>query len=228
MMFPSFRARLEAHRYKVLLWGLLLVLILGSFGGHDEEFGQGSVAIGFSLPVLAVLASLGSRTRVGRYVAAVLAFAAFSTSGIVATGMLSALQSGALVVNVAFLLLTTFFVFVGVFRSPRVTGDVLAGAVAGYMLLAFTWGASYALVEATHRQSFAATSSAISQTLQYNDLVYFAFIAMLSIGFGDIVPVTEIARALVICTGITGVAFNTIVLALLVSKYLAHSEQPPR
>ena len=226
-MFASIRASLEAHRYKVLLWGLLMVLVVGSFASQDEQFGEGAVAIGFSLPVLAVLASLGSRTRVGRWVATILAFAAFSTSGVVASGKLSALESGALFVNVAFLVLTTVFVFLGVFRSPRVTGDVLAGAIAGYMLLAFTWGACYALLEATHRQSFAATSSAIPHVLNYNDLVYFAFIAMLSIGFGDIVPVTEIARALVICTGITGVAFNTIVLALLVSKYLVHNEQYP-
>jgi voltage-gated potassium channel len=226
-MFASFRASLEAHRYKVLLWGLLVVLVFGSSSAGDEEFGQGAVAIGFSLPVMAVLASLGSRTRVGRYLAALLAFAALSTSSVVATGMLTALQSGALFVNVAFLVLTTSFVFVGVFRSPRVTGDVLAGALAGYMLLAFTWGATFALIEATHRHSFAATSAALPHALTYSDLVYFAFIGMLSIGFGDIVPLTPIARALVVCAGLTGVAFNTIVLALLVSKYLAHSEGSP-
>jgi voltage-gated potassium channel len=223
-MFARLRAGLEAHRFKVLLWGLLMVLIGGSFASYDEQFGQGAIALGFSLPVMAVLASLGSRTRVGRYAAILLAFAAFSTSGIAASGKLSALESGALYVNVAFLVLTTTFVFLGVFRSPRVTGDVLAGALAGYMLLAFTWGASFALLEATHRHSFAATSAALPHVLNYNDLVYFAFIAMLSIGFGDIVPVTEIARALVICTGLTGVAFNTIVLALLVSKYLVHKD----
>ena len=50
---------------------------------------------------------------------------------------------------------------------------------------------------------------------------------MMSIGFGDIVPVTPVARSLVICAGLTGVAFNTIVLALLVSKYLVHSERSP-
>jgi hypothetical protein len=226
-MFATIRTGLQAHRFKVLLCGLLLVIALAPFLADDQQFGDGVVAVGLGLPFFAAFVAGGIRTRRQRVVAAVLAIATVATSGSVASGMLSATQSGALVANLAFLAFTTVVVFGGVFRSRRVTGDVLAGAVAGYILLAFTWAAAFGVVEAVHRHSFAATSSAVPTVQSYNDLVYFAFIALMSIGFGDIAPVTEPARALVICAGISGVAFNTIVLALLVSKYLAHSERFP-
>jgi uncharacterized membrane protein len=70
-----------------------------------------------------------------------------------------------------------------------------------------------------------ATNAAGAPT--YNDLVYFSFVTLMSIGYGDVVALGGPARMLVICEGITGVAFNTIVLALLVSKYLVHSGQAP-
>ena len=221
-MFTWIRTWLPAHRFQVLLWGLLLIIILRAFAEIDQEFGEGVAAIGLALPLFALFSATETRHRL--VVTVVLAMSAAVSSAGVLSGALSVRQSAALEANVAFLGFVTFLVFAGVFRSSRVTGDVLAGAIAGYILLGLDWAGVHALVEAYRPQSYSLTTGG---PLSYNDLVYFSFVTLMSIGYGDITPVTGPARVLVICEGITGVAFNTIVLATLVSKYLVHSEQTP-
>ena len=219
-MLSRIRRGLEAHRFKFLLGGLILIILLRAFAEVDREFGQGVVGVGLGLPLFGLLVSTDSRRRL--IIAVILAFAAAASSGGVVSGALSVRQSGALEVSFLLLVFTTVVVFAGVFRSPRVTGDVLAGAIAGFILLGLTWAALLALLESRHALSFAVVARGVSPT--YNDLVYFSFVTLMTIGYGDITAMTEPARALVICEGLTGVAFNTIVLALLVSKYLVHSE----
>jgi uncharacterized membrane protein len=221
-MFAEIRAHLQAHRFKVLLWGLILLIVLRSFADVEQEFGEGVVVVGLALPLFVLFAVSEHRHRF--IVGLLLAVASAGSSAGVITGTLSVRQSGALEANLVFLAFTTLAVFGAVRGSPRVTGDVLAGAIAGYVLLGLAWAGAHALVEANRPHSYLMVGGAAGP-LTYNDLIYFSFITMMSIGFGDLVPVTPPARALVICEGITGVAFNTIVLALLVSKYLAHSAE---
>lgn len=223
-MFGEIRARLRQHQFKVLLWGLILVIVWRAFAGVEEEFGEGIAIIGLILPALALISMSQRGARLA--FAGVLAAAAMGSSAGVLSGALSVRQAATLEANLAFMGFTTAVVFAAVFRSPRVTGDVLAGAIAGYILLGLSWAGVHALVETYRPHSY---HVALAQgPLSFNDLTYFSFVTLMSIGFGDITPVSDSARALVICEGITGVAFNTIVLALLVSKYLAHSERPPR
>jgi hypothetical protein len=222
-MFAEIRTQLHAHRFRVLLWGLILLIVLRSFAEAEEEFGQGIAFIGLALPLFVLFAASDSRQRLA--IGLLLAMAAAASSAGVVSGTLSVRQSGALEANLVFLAFTTVFVFGAVRRSPRVTGDVLAGAVAGYVLLGLTWASAHALLEANQAHSFIKTATSFSDSVTFNDIVYFSFVTMMSIGYGDIVPVTAPARALVIVEGITGVAFNTIVVALLVSKYLAHNDE---
>ena len=220
-MPSGIRRRLEAHRFKFLLCGLVLIIIFRAFAEGDREFGQGVVAIGLGLPLFGLLASTESRTRF--VIALILALGALASSGGVVSGALSVRQSAALEVSFLLLVFTTVMVFAGVFRSRKVTGDVLAGAIAGFVLLGLTWGAALALVQSRHAQSFLVAATGTPPT--YDDLLYFSFVTLMTIGYGDITAMAQPARALVIFEGLTGVAFNTIVLATLVSKYLVHTSK---
>jgi uncharacterized membrane protein len=223
-MRTAIRAWLQAHQFKVLLGGLLTIIVLRAFAEVEQQFGEGAAVVGLALPLFALVSVTETRHRL--VIAVVLALAAAASSAGVVSGALSVRESAALELSLVFLAFTTLVVFAGVFRSPRVTGDVLAGAVAGYILLGLVWAGVHALVEAYRPHSYAvATNAAGAPT--YNDLVYFSFVTLMSIGYGDVVALGGPARMLVICEGITGVAFNTIVLALLVSKYLVHSGQAP-
>jgi len=48
--------------------------------------------------------------------------------------------------------------------------------------------------------------------------VYFSYVSLLTIGYGDITPVSAGARTLVVLEGLLGMAFTTVLLAVLVAK----------
>ena len=58
----------------------------------------------------------------------------------------------------------------------------------------------------------------------FPDLVYFSFVTLLTIGFGDVTPAAPLARAVALLEGIFGVIFTTVVMAALVAGYLRHRE----
>jgi len=59
----------------------------------------------------------------------------------------------------------------------------------------------------------------------FPDLVYFSFVTLLTIGFGDVTAAAPFARAVVLVEGLFGVAFTTVVMASLVAGYLRHRER---
>ena len=57
------------------------------------------------------------------------------------------------------------------------------------------------------------------------DALYFTFVSGLTIGFGDLVPKTLLARALAIAIGITGVLLTSLIAAIAVQALLAASRE---
>jgi len=50
--------------------------------------------------------------------------------------------------------------------------------------------------------------------------LYFSYISLLTVGYGDITPVSGIARTLVVFEGLIGMAFTTVLIAVLVAMRL--------
>jgi hypothetical protein len=123
--------------------------------------------------------------------------------------------------SVLFSAFTTWLLLAGVIRSPRVTGDVLAGALASFIMAGLAFAVVYGVIEARVPGAFVAPGL---EPAAFPDLVYFSFVTLLTIGFGDVTPVAPLARAVVLFEGIFGVVFTTVVMAALVAGYLRHRE----
>ena len=124
--------------------------------------------------------------------------------------------------SVLFSAYTTWLLMAGVIRSPRVTGDVLAGALASFIMAGLAFAVVYGVIEARAPGAFAAPGL---EPASFPDLVYFSFVTLLTIGFGDVTPVAPVARAVVLFEGLFSVVFTTIVMASLVAGYLRHRSQ---
>jgi voltage-gated potassium channel len=124
--------------------------------------------------------------------------------------------------SVLFSAYTTWLLMAGVMRSPRITGDVLAGALASFIMAGLAFAVVYGVIEARHPGAFAAPGL---EPAAFPDLVYFSFVTLLTIGFGDVTPVAPVARAVVLFEGLFSVIFTTIVMASLVAGYLRHRSQ---
>jgi voltage-gated potassium channel Kch len=63
-------------------------------------------------------------------------------------------------------------------------------------------------------------------TLSYvSNYIYFGFVTLTTLGYGDVVPLTPAAKSLAIFTSITGQMYVAIIIAALVSKYLSQPKK---
>jgi hypothetical protein len=123
--------------------------------------------------------------------------------------------------SVLFSAYTTWLLMAGVLRSPRITGDVLAGALASFIMAGLAFAVVYGVIEGRIPGAFATPGL---EPASFPDLAYFSFVTLLTIGFGDVTPAAPLARAVVLFEGLFSVVFTTIVMASLVAGYLRHRE----
>ena len=83
--------------------------------------------------------------------------------------------------------------------SRKVTFGVIIGAVDGYLLLGFMGAVAFSLLELYAPGSLQAGAG----TLAGSDFIYFSFITMATVGYGDIVPVAPLARSTAVLLAVT-------------------------
>ena len=55
-------------------------------------------------------------------------------------------------------------------------------------------------------------------------LMYFSFITLMTIGYGDILPVTSLAQKATMFVGLIGQFYLVIITAVVVEKYISHNK----
>ena len=173
--------------------------------------------LGLVIPILAVSAAGDKGTP--RRIAVGLAVLCIVTNADAMARFTSLPPQVGIGLCVIFLAYTTVRLMVGVVTSGTVTVDVIAGALASYMMVGLTWALAYGLLETMRPGSIHGLSEG-SALLDFTALLYFSYITLLSIGYGDIAPLSAIARMMTVFEGLLGMAFTTIILAVLVSAYL--------
>lgn len=103
-------------------------------------------------------------------------------------------------------------------RGP-ITADKLHGALAGYIMLAFAWSFVYALVEMSSAGSFGPGQLDFVQPGTFFKLIYFSFTTLTTTGYGDVIPMTNHARSLVMVEEFSGVFYVGVVIARFAGLY---------
>lgn len=178
---------------------------------------------GVIIPLCAIAVVTEERRQ--RWIAVGLALVAIVFSG----GALSGIRPGNLdlgpSVAAAFSAYATWILLRRIVTSQRVTGDILVGALAAYIGAGLAFAVVYGVIE-THQPDAFHTAAAANAS--FPELVYFSFVTLLTIGFGDVTPVAPLARAVVLFEGLFGVSFMTIVMAALVAAYLRQRDHEMR
>ncbi|WP_223490092.1 ion channel [Pseudomonas sp. A-RE-19] len=103
-------------------------------------------------------------------------------------------------------------------RGP-ITADKLHGALAGYIMLGFVWSFVYALVEISSAGSFGPGHFDFIQPGNFFKLIYFSLTTLTTTGYGDVIPLTNHARSLVMVEEFSGVFYVGVVIARLAGLY---------
>ncbi len=118
----------------------------------------------------------------------------------------------------ATLLWTTFFLFLSLFKTKEVTSATLWEAVTVYILIGLTWASIYSTLEVMIPGSFE-DSIFPDAAMDFHTFIYYSFVTLATLGYGDIIPTTQVARGVVILEILTGVMYMAILISRLVGTW---------
>ncbi len=124
--------------------------------------------------------------------------------------------------EMAFLVVVTTSLLRFVLRAQQVDAEVLCAGISVYLILGLLWGLAYTLLAQVNPNAFSFSSpSGTAGTMSGFTAIYFSFITLATLGYGDITPVADVARMLAMIEAMTGTLFVGVMIARLVSLYSA-------
>jgi voltage-gated potassium channel len=207
------------HRYRFrLLWATLLLLLL--FYPFIRYFELTGLAVVLNaILTLILISSVHAVSDSRRHLLLALAMTA---PAVIFSWTDQFFPSQIYQIVAPFLLAMAFgFVAVHILRFALQTGRVDAAkvdaAICVYLLIGVVWQYFYILVNNFIPESFA------NPRLAYGDFLYFSFVTLTTLGYGDITPLNGPAQALAYTEAILGQLYLTILVARLVGLYITYT-----
>jgi hypothetical protein len=98
-------------------------------------------------------------------------------------------------------------------RQTAITRHTVAGALCLYLLAGLCFAYAYATIDALGGPVFAQI-----ETAHLADTIYFSFVTLATLGYGDLSPVPQLARLLAIFEAIGGQLYLVTIIAVLVAN----------
>jgi hypothetical protein len=208
----------EHHRFFLLLLATLFVLLIPAFSGKGALANIFFIiSMSFLFIQSMIVASAGKVKRSGlRYaVVAVMIIVFWLEPAGIKHHVLALIQ---------LCLLAIFFVFVTIFlvkflsKSTRVTMNMIIAAINIYLLIGIIFGSLAFLLYEIYPAAYNFPES--TTVPDFTVFIYYSFITMSTVGYGDITPLIPETRTLAYMTAITGQLYVAIIIAFLVGKML--------
>ena len=113
-------------------------------------------------------------------------------------------------------------------RTKRVTARVIIESISGYLLLGIVFSLIVTVISVAHPEafSFPAMDPKYGNIAYYqSDFMYYSFTTYTTLGYGDIIPKVPYAKSLAILAAVCGQIYLTVIIAMLVGKFLSHSKE---
>lgn len=128
-----------------------------------------------------------------------------------------------LLIFTLFFAVLSFEVFRQMLGEKQISHSIIFAAFDCYLLLGILGAMLFSLLAVLEPGSFSAMG--LNENL-YNKMIYFSFITLTSIGYGDITPVSIMAEKVVSFYGLIGHFYSVVIVGIIVGKYVsANSEQ---
>ena len=136
-----------------------------------------------------------------------------------------ALDVGALLITVIWLVYAVSILIGHLFQRTDVTVDTILSAMVTYLLVAVAFTLVFEIIELRNPGSFSGLPvSANSQRAELgSSMMYFSLVNITTMGYGDIVPVSKLARPLAVLEGVFGQLYLAVMIARLVGLHIVHA-----
>lgn len=211
---------LKENPFYFLLGGLLVALLITP---TVSERIPGISGLLLTLTLLISVMTLSASRHL--YLAAWTLIAAKSVLGVVAyLNPQVWMFVGESVLMFIFFILAAVFSFRRVFEDDEVDLNRIAGAISIYMLIGLIWASLYFFLCLMDPQAFKGLPSLGSEDVRHlnaalMDLVYFSYVTLSTLGYGDITPASRAAQSLAFVEAISGVMYIAVLVAAMVGSY---------
>lgn len=175
--------------------------------------------IGINLIILLSLGAVSnSRTRKGL----------FLMGGIIVAIWIGILLNFPLLRMLAYLLtvwmlFSTIVVFIkSVARRSEISEMLIVEAINGYLLLGLGFSILVTILSVVNPQSFTFSAQLVAQGgVDLVDSIYFSFVTLATLGYGDLLPLTPLAKSVSIFIALCGQIYQVTIMAFLMGKLIS-------
>jgi hypothetical protein len=211
---------LARHRYAILFFSLLATVAIGPLL-EALRFGRTAMEALLTLSLLAAVfptrIGAASRRRVLFAFAAVTLLVRWGDSHLGSDAVFLAgamLWSGVAVV-------AAYGAIRYSLSSVRIEAEHAYAGLAAYLLIGVCWGVVYVAVSRMQPGAVLVGGTPMAHGLGMGDAIYFSFVTLATLGYGDISPATPVMRGLSVFEAIIGQLYLAILVARLVSLRVA-------
>lgn len=112
----------------------------------------------------------------------------------------------------------TYWIGRDLLTTPQVTIDTVRGGISIYLLIGLVWALFYGMVATVDSQAF---SPPLEIEDSYLRTLHFSFTTLTTLGYGNIVPVSDVALVLTNLQAIVGQMYPSVFIGILVGSYLS-------
>lgn len=167
--------------------------------------------IAYSLILFSVFSIIDNKTKFLRY----LILAAVMLVWIMFFSDFRLIRYVAFIFTIIVFVISTGIMIFQIISSKTVTAKVIVETINGYLLLGIILGFLNSILLWANPDAFG-----INETYRMSDIIYYSFITVTTIGYGDILPISPAAKSLSILFGVISQLYLTIIMALIIGKFL--------
>ena len=123
---------------------------------------------------------------------------------------------------ITYYVIIVYEIFKELVDQKKVDLNTIGAVLAGFFVIGIIGGVVFSVIENLIPHSFSGLE--ISEK-PIDRLIYFSFITLTTIGYGDISPVTQLAQRVTVLFGLMGNFYSTIVIGIIISKFLANKNK---
>lgn len=114
-------------------------------------------------------------------------------------------------------------IIASLFERREVETDAILGAIVVYLLVALAFMMVFQVLELRDPGSFSGLPDGVQEHPNElaSSMLYFSLVCLTTMGYGDIVPVSDLARPLSVLEGVFGQLYLAVMIARLVGLHIA-------